>query len=106
MKKLTQKEKILAIVRLFGPIKTEQVEKIALQNYISGGSAGRYLRALQAEGLVYGVREWNFKTQKFNKTYTWYPVKKDNKSKNSNLPTDENQQDCSPFDDPVQEELF
>lgn len=43
---MTQKQVILDIVRTRGPLRTEDVERYALQNYISGGSAGRYLRWL------------------------------------------------------------
>ena len=60
---MTQKEKIFRIVEIYAPIKTEEVEKKALNMYISGGSAGRYLRWLQEDGKIIGEKISHSKTK-------------------------------------------
>ena len=61
----SQIEIVHAIVFKHEPIRTEEVERFALQCGISGGSAGRYLRWLQEEKMIESYK------QEGNKTKTW-----------------------------------
>lgn len=58
-----QKEIILKVVLEHQPVRTEQVKIIGMREGVS--CADRYLRWLQADGLIVGIKE------KGNRTKTW-----------------------------------